>query len=473
MALFRTRPPSVPHALSRRQFLRQTLLAAAVTAGGAILSACGGSTPATPTAGVATKSGTTAVTGAATGTSATAAPVTSSKGGKLTVGVYAYVPQGIPFDQVVKNYTTKYPNVQIDVQPLGNDITSDSAAFVQRMVAETQAKRSSYDLIAGPTTWIEVAPLAKLGAIDTIESYVPRTLLDDLYDPVRKGVTFSDGKIYSMPWWADVVGYMYRKSMLTTALGSDTPPQTWDDVVTYASTLKSKLPDKSAYGADWPQSHRLFLPILTTMTSSIYTSDGIWNADDPAFLQALELVKKLVPYMPASAQQDLGSSKAFQAGNVAMATYWPTQVLRAIQAGQPKDDIVMSANPKSKQAGTLFWNADVIIPKYSPNKEEAGRFMNEALLADFTVEKTYDNWKILPYKSINEKYQSRLPDWAKPLVAQISTGAPIPMNPYWLNFEQPIFKEEAEKMILQGQSTADTQKNIASRIKAGYKDFKG
>lgn len=446
-------PSPRPHA-RRRVLSRRAFLGAAAVAGGGLLAACQQ-----------------AVQPAATSTSSVAQPTAAPTRGKLTVGLYAYVPQGIPFDQVVKNYTDKYPHVQVDVELLGVDITRDSAAFVQRMAAEAQQKRSSYDIIAGPTTWIEVALLAKVQAIDPIEQYLPKGLLDDLYSAVKRGVTYSDGKIYSMPWWADVTGFMYRKSMLKEALGSDTPPATWDQVIEYSAKLKAKYPDKAPYGADWPYSHRLYLPILSTMTKDMYTSEGLWNTDGPAVAETLELIKKLVPLMPASAGEDLGSSKAFQAGNVAMATYWPTQVLRAIQAKQPAEDIGMSANPKGKQPGTLFWHADVVIPKFASNKEEAGRFLKEALLSDFAVQKALDNWKIAPFKTVNERNKDRLPVWATPLVAELESGSPIPMNPYFLGFEQPIYKEEVEKMILKGQSTADTQKNLTTRIRAKFKEF--
>lgn len=467
MDRFAALTPPTDRGVTRRLLLRRALLAGAVAAGGGLLAACQPAAPSAP----ATQP-TAAAAQSPAGQPTAAAPATASKGGKLTIGVYAYVPQGIPFDTLVKNYTDMRPGVQIETAPMGVDITRDSAAFVQRLSAEAQSKRSSYDLIVGPTTWIEVAPLAKVGAIDPIDAYVPKSLIDDMYDPVKRGVTYQDGKIYSMPWWADVVGFMYRKSMLKEAVGSDAPPRTWDQVLDYSAKLKTKLPDKSPYGADWPQSHRLFLPILSTLTDTMYTPEGLWNADDPAYLQALELIRKLYPFMPASSQEDLGSGKAFQAGNVAMATYWPTQVLRAIQAGQPPEDIAMAANPSGKKAGTLFWNADVVIPKFSANKEEAGRFMNEALLSPFAIEKSYANWKVLPYKSLNEKHSALLPEWAKPLVAELSSGAPIPMNPYWLGFEQPIYKEEVEKMILRGQSAADSQKNMSTRIKDAFKDFK-
>jgi len=438
----------------RRVLSRRAFLGWAAVAGGGLLAACQQ-----------------AVQQGAAPTGPVAQPTGSPKSGKLTVGLYAYVPQGIPFDQVVKNYVDKYPHIQVDVQLLSVDITRDSAAFVQRMSAEAQQKRSSYDIIAGPTTWIEVALLAKVQAIDPIEPYLPTGLLDDLYPAVKRGVTYSDGKIYSMPWWADVTGFMYRKSMLKEALGSDTPPATWDQVIDYSTKLKAKFPTKAPYGADWGFSHRLYLPILSTMTKEMYTSQGLWNTEGPAVTETLELIKKLVPLMPASAGEDLGSSKAFQAGNVAMATYWPTQVLRAIQAGQPADDIAMSANPKGKHAGTLFWHADVVIPKFASNKEEAGRFLKEALLSDFAVQKALDNWKIIPFKTVNERNKDRLPVWARPLVGELESGSPIPMNPYFLGFEQPIYKEEVEKMILKGQSVADTQRNLTARIREKFKEF--
>jgi lactose/L-arabinose transport system substrate-binding protein len=471
--------------LTRRSLLRYALLTGAAALGGGLLSACAPSSqPAAPAAAPkpteapkpaeSKPADVSKPAPAAQPTAAQAAPAAGKAGGKLVVGAYAYIPQGIPLDDVVKQYADTHPGVQVEVQLLGIDLTRDAPAFVQRMSAEAQQRRSAYDVIVGPTTWIEPALMARVQAIDPIEPYVPKSLLEDLYPPVRTGATYGDGKMYSMPWWADVVGFIYRKSMLKEGVGTDQPPETWDHVLDYAAKIKAKMGDKvAAYGADWPLSHRLFLPIMATMTQNFYTAEGLWNMDDPAVPEALELIKKLYPYMPASSQEDLGSSKAFQAGGVAMETYWPTQLLRAIQAKQPEEDMAMSANPKAKISGTLFWNADVVIPKYSNNKEEAGRFMNEALLSEFTVEKSYDNWKVLPYKSINEKFLPKMPAWAKPLIGTLETGSPIPMNPYWLGFEQPIFKEEVEKMILQNQGVADTQANIATRIKEKYKEFQG
>ncbi|HYU18820.1 MAG TPA: extracellular solute-binding protein [Chloroflexota bacterium] len=471
--------PPLAQPVSRRLFVSRTIALVAASAASTLLAACGGG--AAPPAAKPPESKpapaaepTKPAAPAAQPTAAQAAPAQGKAGGKLVVGAYSYIPEGIPLDDIVKQYMDSHPGVQVEVQLIGVDLTRDAPAFVQRMSAEAQQRRSAYDIIAGPTTWIEPALMARVQAIDPIEPYVPKSLLDDLYPPVRKGATYTDGKLYSMPWWADVVGFIYRKSMLKESVGTDQPPETWDQVLDYSAKIKARLGDKvAAYGADWPRSHRLFLPIMAAMTQNFYTPEGLWNMDDASVPEALELVKKLYPYMPASSAEDLGSSKAFQAGGVAMETYWPTQLLRAIQAKQPEDDMAMTANPKAKTSGTLFWNADIVIPKYSNNKEEAGRFMNEALLSELTVEKSYANWKVLPYKSINERFLPKMPGWAKPLISTLETGSPIPMNPFWLGFEQPIFKEEVEKMILQDQSTKDTQTNIAQRIKQQYKEFQG
>jgi len=471
--------PPLAQPVSRRLFVSRTIALVAASAASTLLAACGGGAAPPPAKPPESKPAPAAeptkpAAPAAQPTAAQAAPAQGKAGGKLVVGAYSYIPEGIPLDDIVKQYMDSHPGVQVEVQLIGVDLTRDAPAFVQRMSAEAQQRRSAYDIIAGPTTWIEPALMARVQAIDPIEPYVPKSLLDDLYPPVRKGATYTDGKLYSMPWWADVVGFIYRKSMLKESVGTDQPPETWDQVLDYSAKIKARLGDKvAAYGADWPRSHRLFLPIMAAMTQNFYTPEGLWNMDDASVPEALELVKKLYPYMPASSAEDLGSSKAFQAGGVAMETYWPTQLLRAIQAKQPEDDMAMTANPKAKTSGTLFWNADIVIPKYSNNKEEAGRFMNEALLSELTVEKSYANWKVLPYKSINERFLPKMPGWAKPLISTLETGSPIPMNPFWLGFEQPIFKEEVEKMILQDQSTKDTQTNIAQRIKQQYKEFQG
>jgi spermidine/putrescine-binding protein len=229
------------------------------------------------------------------------------------------------------------------------------------------------------------------------------------------------------------------------------------------SESKSQAKDKVVSTIEGDRMTVVSAPV--TLTKQPYDKNGAWNMDDPAFAQTLTMIQKLHAFMPASSEQDLGSAKVFQAGALALETYWQPQILRAVQAGQPASDIAMAPNPRGRYTATIFWTAGAIIPKYAANKEEAARFMAEGLLGPLGVQKTFENWKIVPYHGIIQKMGDKLPSWAKPLLGTLSESQPIPMNPYWVGIEQPIFKEEVERMVLQGQSVETTRANMAKRIK--------
>jgi len=391
----------------------------------------------------------------------------------LRIGIYGYMTQGIPFDQVVKNYQLKHPDVTVSVEPLPGAVVADWPATVRKLTLEARQRQASVDLLIGPTPWIEPAPLVQVEAIEPLDALLPKQVVGDIYRSVLREATFSgDGKLYVLPWWTDVTGLIYRRSHLQEGAGTDRPPETWDQVLAYADKIRTKFGTRVyAFGADWWASHRLFLPIYVTLTREPYDKDGIWNVDSDAFLETLAMIQKLYAFMPAASQQDLGSSRVFQAGGLAMESYWQTQMLRALQAGQPASDVFMAPNPRGRHGGTVFWTAGAIIPRYSTSKEEAARFMVEGMLDPFTVQKTFENYKIVPFHSIIGKMSDKIPAWAPPLLGTLSSAQPIPMNPYWLGVEQPIFKEEIERMLLQGQPLQTTRTNIATRIKEKLREL--
>ncbi len=98
--------------------------------------------------------------------------------------------------------------------------------------------------------------------------------------------------------------------MLKDATGSDKPPETWDEVVAIAEKVKAKYGSQvSAFGMDWNWIHRGFLPIMSTYTDKVFTDKGVLNLDDPAAKTALDVMKKLYGYTPASAADALGSRR--------------------------------------------------------------------------------------------------------------------------------------------------------------------
>ncbi len=407
-------------------------------------------------------------------TSAPAAPKAAS--GKLRLGVYGQYLQQIEFKDIVTAYNKQNPNVQVEIIAIPGEEQAWNV-IAQKIQLEAQQKKASWDVLLGPTPFIEPGALAKLGLVDPLDTLIPKSVWDDVYGGVLKEVKYTgDGKIYTFPWWSDVFGLIYRPSMLKEATGSENPPTNWDEILAANVKIKSKYGDKVyGFGMDWNWLHRSMLPIMGTMTDKLFTADGVINLDDPAAKKTLELMQKLYPSLPPSSAEALGSAKAFQSGALAMEIYWQAQVLRAIQAKQPEADVKMVGFPKGTRSSTLFWTLGAMIPKYSENKEAAVDFMLKGMLDPLAVEMSQPgNYKIVPFKSAQKKLQDsgKQTPWAPPLLALLDTSEPIPSNQYFLTVEQPIYKEEIEKMILQNQSVDATLKNMKERIAKGVAEVK-
>jgi ABC-type glycerol-3-phosphate transport system substrate-binding protein len=339
------------------------------------------------------------------------------------------------------------------------------------MQLEAQDEYSSWDLIYGPTPFVEPGAMAQLGLLEPLNDHFSDEFWADIYDGVLNEITFAgDGMYYHVPLWTDVFGLIYRPSMLEEAMGTTEPPKTWDEILTYCEQIQAHYGDTvSCFGADWKWSHRMFVPMMGTYTQNIFTEEGVFDLDDPAALATLELMNELYQYMPANSADPLGSSKTFQTDGVVMMIYWQAQQLRALQAGVPEDDVVIAPFPSGDFDNTLFWSGGIIVPTYSENKEGAVTFIRDCILGEQSIRDIYNNYKIVPFKSAVQMLtdDGTMPTWAPPLIGLLDVAQAIPSNPFFLTVEQPAFEVEVEKMLLAGQSPEDTIANLKVAIEAG------
>ena len=387
----------------------------------------------------------------------------------LRVALYAQYIQWFPLEEALKEYQATHPDFEYEFLTLPAEEQA-YAALTQKLQLDAQQETAPYDIIFGPTPFIEPSFLAKLGLLEPLDDHFPQETWDDVYPSVLEEIKYTgDGKIYTYPFWSDVFGLIYRPSMLEEATGSATPPETWDEILQACEQVKETYGDSpSCFGGDWKFSHRLLMPILGTYTENMYTPEGVLNMEGEPGLKTLQLLKDLYEYMPANSADALGSSKTFQANGVVMMTYWQAQVLRAIQANVPEDDVLMTSFPKGDYENTIFWTGGAIIPKYSSNIPGAITFLKEILHTQPMIDISYlENYKVVPFESVAQNYiaEDKLPTWAPGLIGLLEVAQPIPSNEYYLSFEQPILGEEVEKMLLLGQSPEETQENIVRRFK--------
>jgi arabinogalactan oligomer / maltooligosaccharide transport system substrate-binding protein len=138
--------------------------------------------------------------------------------------------EGPAFQELVKQFNQKYPNVKINYQavPFGEAQNKFKTA--------AQAKTGAPDILRAEVAWVpEFASLGYLYALDGSE------LLADESDflPTPMSSNKFEGKTYGVPQVTDSLALMYNKELLTKA-GVSEAPKTWDDVKTAAKAIKQK-----------------------------------------------------------------------------------------------------------------------------------------------------------------------------------------------------------------------------------------
>lgn len=357
-----------------------------------------------------------------------------------------------------QQFEDEHQGVTVSIAPLAQP-PGDPQALIQRLTLEARKGESSYDVLLGPTPFGVVGALAKAEAIADIGDLIPEQLRGQMPDSVLSEVTAPDDKVYAFPFWQDVIGFLYNKELLSAA-GLSAPPASWDDLTSGLAAVKSKLSGGSfGYGADWNWATRLFLPILATLTDRPYADNGTIDMDSPAALDALTILNDLVGYMPPSASKELGSAEAFQAGKVVMTTYWQAQYFRAQEAGLAEAQLGMGANLAGSRNSTVFWSTVALFPAASPKIELAMEFVTTALLGEHSIEQSINSaGRFLPLDGIADRY----PDWMRPMYEQMLNGSPLPLNDSYPSVVEPNFKTEIERMVVEGQSPQDTQRNLST-----------
>ncbi len=304
---------------SRRGFLK-VLGAAAIAAGGAgTLAACGtvgGGTAAAPGGGSST--------GAPSG----------------TITVWSWANPAAELKALLPQFNAVYPNVQVQVQDIGNPAIWDKITIAMAAGGSGLADvlHIGVDYLPG---YIEkfpngLADLSPLGADKYKSAFAP-----GLWETVSRG-----SKVYALPWEANASGFFYRSDLFKKAGIDATSLQTWDDVVAAGKQLKARTGvallalDKSASAAD---SANLFQLLLQLQGSFYFDVSGKITLNTPQAVKAMTIIKELndagLVFEAQGSPGSTGYDAAVKNGNIALCPNpaWYGGYLGSLAADQSGD----------------------------------------------------------------------------------------------------------------------------------------
>ena len=350
---------------------------------------------------------------------------TVAKGG-IRSALAADRPLTPTFYQWIQDLHPSIPQVNAKFPAINYQIAPVEGFGIERFVAETKNKQSTWDVYVGQTPFVEMSAMIKAGVIEPWDNYIPKEVLDDILPSIRAECSV-DGKLYSWPFLLDVIGMAWHSGLTTKAGLPDKGPATWDEYL--ASAQKVKESKAAPFGATFDtHGWRSVAPMAHSMSSNVYTSEGLFDFTSEPAIEALMLMKKIMavanPDILLEGASDGGvngtpDEVAFGAQRVGYYTKYFNAPLRMAQNWDDPKLLHLGPLPKftNGEGSTVFWTTGCALFKHGQNKEKAAEYIraltyNQQIWKDSIAGTPSGHpGQLPPYKSIYAGWEANKPEW--------------------------------------------------------------
>ena len=372
------------------------------------------------------------LTGVSAALSGCAAPAPAPAGGDGMVDAGGR-PLTPSFYQWIEDLHPGIPAVNDRVGDVNYQIAPVEGFGIERFVAEAKDSSSTWDVYVGMTPFVEMTALIEADVIEPWDNYIPQEVLDDIVPAIRDECTV-DGKLYSWPFLLDIAG-MGWNSGITDAAGITAAPTTWDD---YLAASQAIIDSEAApFGCTF-DSHgwRSLAPFAHSLSSDVYTADGLFDFTSEPAIESLMLMKKMMelshPDILLEGASDGGvngtpDEVAFAAQRVGLYTKYFNAPLRMANNWPDPSLLQLGALPKfsGSDGGTIFWTTGACLFKHGQNKEAAAEYVKELTYDaqiwqdSITGTPTAHPGQLPPYASLYADWDTNKPEWMPDFVGLI------------------------------------------------------
>ncbi len=389
------------------------------------------------------------------------------------------------FYQWIQDLHPSIPKVNERFPGLNYQIAPVEGFGIERFVAEAKNGESTWDVYVGQTPFVEMTAMIKAGVIEPWDDYIPKDVLDDMIPSIRAEGTI-DGKLYGWPFLLDVIGNSWHSGITTKAGLADKAPETWDE---HLANSKAVVDSQAApFGAAFDgRGWRSLAPMTHSMSTNVYTPEGLFNFESDAAIEALKLMKKIfamsTPDLLLEGSSDGGvngtpDEVAFAAQRVGYYSKYFNAPLRMAQYWDDPKALRLGPLPKftNGEGSTVFWTTGCALFKHGKNKEKVAEYI-KALTYDTQI------WQdsiagtasghpghLPPYMSIYAGWDANKPEWMPefvPLVrGQLDRAKAI--NNHLFGLQQFVIGKPIWDAYLKGEETDEkaVMKKVSEAVKA-------
>jgi ABC-type glycerol-3-phosphate transport system substrate-binding protein len=338
------------------------------------------------------------------------------------------------FYQWIEDLHPSIPQVNAAFPGINYQIAPVEGFGIERFVAEAKNSESTWDVYVGMTPFVEMTAMIEADVIEPWDNYIPKEVIDDMIPSIREECTV-DGKLYSWPFLLDVIGMGWHSGLTAQAGLPDAPPATWDEYLQNARTIVDS--GAAPFGATFDaHGWRSLAPMTHSLSSDVYTAEGLFDFTSDAAVEALMLMKKIMalshPDILLAGATDGGvngtpDEVAFAAQRVGYYTKYFNAPLRMAQYWDDPTLLKLARQPKfaDGEGSTVFWTTGSCLLKHGENKEKAAEYV-KALTYDPQIwqdsiagTETAHPGQLPPYSSIYADWASSQPEWLPEFVGLV------------------------------------------------------
>ena len=327
----------------------------------------------------------------------------------------------------IPQVNAKFPGINYQIAPV-------EGFGIERFVAEAKSKQSTWDVYVGQTPFVEMSQMIKGDVIEPWDNYIPKEVIDDIIPSIREECTI-DGKLYGWPFLLDVIGTGWHSGLTGKARVADAAPATWDEFL--ASAKKIVDSQAAPWGATFDaHGWRSLAPVTHSMSSKVYTSEGLFDFTSEPAIEALKLMKQIMtvanPDILLEGASDAGvngtpDEVAFATQRVGLYFKYFNAPLRMAASWDDPKQLHLGPLPKftNGEGSTVFWTTGCALFKYGQNKEKAAEYI-KALTYDQQIWKDsivgtpgVHPGQLPPYKSFYADWAANKPDWLPEFVGLV------------------------------------------------------
>lgn len=314
---------------------------------------------------------------AAPGNSVSPSPDAGQKA-KLTIGSWRTEDTEV-YKKIIQEFNKTNPNIEIEFKPTKNT--------EYNTVLNTALQTGGGPDIIHLRPYAAGRQLADGGYLEPLDDL---NGMDVFAEDTLLAATGSDGKVYGVPTVFSSTQIFYNKKIF--ADNNLQEPQTWDELIQIAETLKEKKITPFAFGSKegWLLSltHGALAPAIyggTDFVNKVVAGDA--KISDEPFLDSVQMMKDLTPYFPNNyiglGMDDMRNLFVTEQAAMFVMGDWEIAVMKKMNPDLQLDMFPVPGKEAGKATVTTWVDGSFAVNSKSANKEAALKFLEFMTTKEF------------------------------------------------------------------------------------------